>query len=42
MKVLLTGGTGFVGKPLLQALSASGHEVISAVRQFLEHDALAT
>lgn len=32
MKVLLTGGTGFVGKPLLRALNASGHKVILAVR----------
>ena len=32
MKVLLTGGTGFIGKPLLRALNAAGHKVTLAVR----------
>lgn len=32
MKVLLVGGTGFVGRHLLAALSATGHEVIATSR----------
>jgi uncharacterized protein YbjT (DUF2867 family) len=32
MKVLLTGSTGYIGKRLLQILSASGHEVTCFVR----------
>jgi uncharacterized protein YbjT (DUF2867 family) len=32
MVVLLTGATGFVGRHLLQALVAAGHEVVCAVR----------
>jgi dihydroflavonol-4-reductase len=32
MKVLLTGGTGFIGSHLAEALTASGHEVYALVR----------
>lgn len=32
MKVLLTGGTGFVGTSLLRSLNLAGHEVVVAVR----------
>ncbi|MEJ8548245.1 complex I NDUFA9 subunit family protein [Brevibacillus borstelensis] len=32
MKVFLTGGTGFVGKGLLEKLAADGHEVVCLVR----------
>jgi uncharacterized protein YbjT (DUF2867 family) len=32
MVVLLTGATGFIGRHLLQALVAAGHEVVCAVR----------
>jgi len=32
MRVLLTGGTGFVGSSVLTALVAAGHEVIAVVR----------
>ena len=35
MRVLLTGGTGFIGVPLVQALRASGHEVLVLSRQAL-------
>lgn len=33
MRILLTGATGFVGRPLLQALLAQGHEVHAVVRR---------
>lgn len=33
MKVYLTGATGFVGRYVLQALRAAGHEVRCLVRQ---------
>jgi nucleoside-diphosphate-sugar epimerase len=33
MRVLVTGATGFVGRPLLAALWAAGHEVLAAVRR---------
>lgn len=36
MKVLLTGGTGFVGTPLLRALNSAGHEVILALRSCVD------
>lgn len=32
MRVLLTGATGFIGRPLSVALGAAGHEVLGAVR----------
>lgn len=32
MKVLLTGATGFIGRNLLRALTARGHDVVCAVR----------
>jgi uncharacterized protein len=37
MRVLLTGGTGFIGVPLVQALRLSGHEVVMLSRQALTH-----
>jgi nucleoside-diphosphate-sugar epimerase len=33
MKVVLTGGTGFIGKPALEQLLRGGHEVLSLSRQ---------
>jgi len=33
VRILLTGATGFVGRPLLQALLARGHEVHAVVRR---------
>lgn len=33
MKVLITGGTGFVGQLLARTIQAQGHEVVRAVRQ---------
>ncbi len=33
MKILVTGGTGFVGKPLVRGLVAEGHEVVVFARQ---------
>ena len=33
MKILLTGATGFIGKHLLIALAAAGHELVGVVRQ---------
>jgi uncharacterized protein YbjT (DUF2867 family) len=33
MKILLVGATGFVGRNLLEALSAAGHQVIATSRQ---------
>lgn len=33
MKVFLTGGTGFIGKPLAQALLARGWDVVALVRK---------
>ena len=33
MKVLITGGTGFVGKLLARTIQAQGHAVVRAVRQ---------
>lgn len=32
MRVVLTGGTGFVGRHLVPRLLAAGHEVTAAVR----------
>jgi UDP-glucose 4-epimerase len=32
MRILLTGATGFVGRPLVAALLAAGHDVVAAVR----------
>lgn len=32
MKVFLTGGTGFIGQPLTQALMARGWNVVAPVR----------
>ena len=28
MRILMTGGTGFIGRPLCAALSAAGHELV--------------
>ena len=33
MKIVVSGGTGFIGKPLCRSLSASGHDVILLTRQ---------
>lgn len=33
MKVLITGGTGFVGQLLVRTIQAQGHDVVRAVRQ---------
>lgn len=33
MRILITGGTGFIGSALLPALSAAGHEIILLSRQ---------
>ncbi len=33
MKVIVSGGTGFIGKALLEALLKDGHEVLALVRQ---------
>ena len=33
MKVMVTGGTGFLGTALVQALKSSGHEVILTTRK---------
>lgn len=35
MKILITGGTGFIGKPLCSALVAEGHRLIVLSRQTL-------
>lgn len=35
MRMLLTGGTGFIGMPLLSSCNLAGHEVILAVRSGL-------
>lgn len=40
MNILLTGASGFIGKPLAQALMANGHRVIAAVRRS-GHDVVA-
>src|SRR5262249_56257499 len=32
MKIVVAGGTGFLGRPLVQALSADGHEVVVLTR----------
>ncbi|HEX4779028.1 MAG TPA: NAD-dependent epimerase/dehydratase family protein, partial [Acidimicrobiia bacterium] len=33
MRVLLTGGTGFIGDPLVRALRGAGHDVVVVSRQ---------
>src|SRR5713101_3496841 len=33
MKIVVAGGTGFLGKPLVDALAASGHEIVVLTRQ---------
>jgi nucleoside-diphosphate-sugar epimerase len=33
MRILLTGGTGFIGRHLLKALEAAGHELLATTRQ---------
>ncbi len=34
MNILVTGGTGFVGRDLVDRLAASGHRVVSYNRDF--------
>jgi uncharacterized protein YbjT (DUF2867 family) len=36
MRILLTGASGFIGKHLLRALLAEGHELVCAVRRVKE------
>lgn len=38
MSVLVTGGTGFVGRYIVDALNGSGTEVVSYNRDYAEHD----
>ena len=33
MKIVVTGGTGFIGRPLCRLLSTNGHDVILITRQ---------
>ena len=33
MKVLVTGGSGFLGSHVAEQLSAAGHEVVALVRK---------
>ena len=40
MKVLITGGTGFLGKRLIPALVGKGHEVFALTRSESSHDNL--
>ena len=40
MKVLVTGGTGFIGSHLVEGLSASGHDVVCLVRNRSKANAL--
>lgn len=37
MNIFITGGTGYMGKRLIQMLSAKGHEVVALVRKESEH-----
>ena len=38
MRVLVTGGTGFIGRYLVSALSEAGHQVVLLVREAYRHD----
>lgn len=38
MHIFLTGGTGFVGRPTLQALTAAGHQVVAVSHRRANHD----
>lgn len=38
MKVLVTGGTGYIGRVLVPMLIDAGHEVTAIDRQFLNYD----
>src|SRR5260370_42420558 len=40
MKVLITGGTGFIGKRLIPALVGKGHEVYALTRSESSHNNL--
>lgn len=33
MKIIISGGTGFIGKSLLEALAKEGHELLALIRQ---------
>ena len=33
MRILVSGGTGFIGRPLVKALKEAGHEVVVLTRQ---------
>ena len=37
MKIAVTGATGFIGRPLVEALAAQGHEIIAAARHAPEN-----
>ena len=40
MRVLVTGGTGFIGRYLVSALSEAGHEIVLLLRETYRHDLL--
>jgi nucleoside-diphosphate-sugar epimerase len=37
MRILVTGGTGFVGQAVLRELLQNGHEVVATTRRFSDH-----
>jgi len=40
MKILVTGGTGFLGKHLIPKLVEDGHQVLALTRSASSHEAL--